>query len=113
MRAGGEAAIVRCHGRVVERSSLAACSLTGQRAAGSTGGGGGRSAAGVRAGEHSWPGSERGVQRRSERACVHAQVPACAERQGERGRERGERKREWREKRKVNGLIQFKLKIFN
>ena len=64
MRTGGEAAAARRHGRVAERSSLAACSLTGQRCrldgrggegqrlagrAHSSGGGGQRRAAGSRA----------------------------------------------------------------
>ena len=49
---------------------------------------------------------ERGVQRRSE---LSARVP-CLECREE---ERGERKREEREKRKVNDLTRFKLKNFN
>ena len=41
-------------------------------------------------------------------------MSACACREGRESEgEREEREREWREKRKVNGLTQFKLKIFN
>ena len=41
-------------------------------------------------------------------------MSACARREGRESEgEREEREREWREKRKVNGLTQFKLKIFN
>jgi hypothetical protein len=41
-------------------------------------------------------------------------LSACARREGRESEgEREEREREWREKRKVNGLTQFKLKIFN
>ena len=74
--------------RVVELLSFVACSSSERNAAGSTGRGRGRSAAGVRAG-CSWPGSER-RQRRSEPS---ARVPARSGRGGSaREREKGERK---------------------
>ena len=114
MRTGGEAAAARRHGRVIERSSLAACSLTGQRAAGSTGGGRGRSAGvrGVRtrAGRESvaQPGSRRselGSGAASARAlkCLRARTEQRGESQ--RGRERGERERESQ----YFGLIQTQI----
>jgi len=50
----------------------------------------------------------------AQRAHVRARLSACARREGRESEgEREEREREWREKRKVNGLTQFKLKIFN
>jgi len=49
---------------------------------------------------HSWPGSKRGVQRRSE---LVLECPAAS----------AERRKGEREKKKVNDLTHFKLKNFN
>ena len=106
------------HGSVTarRRALVAACSST----AGSTGWGRGRSAGvrGVRtrAGRESAarPGSRRS-ELGSGAASARAGALECLRAQrgeGERGRE-GREKGSGERKRKVNGLIQFKLKIFN
>jgi len=78
--------------RVVELLSFVACSSSERNAAGSTGQGRGRSAAGVRAG-CSWPGSER--QGSGAASARGARSSACARAQSREGRvsEREERER--------------------
>jgi len=114
VRTGGEAAAARRHGRVAECSSLAACSLTGQRCRLD-----GRRGEGQRRGVAALGGSGAagGQQRRSERVRVRAQVPARAERgkESEGERERREKKGVERENKSQRfGLVQtqnFQLKL--
>ena len=101
MRTGGEAAAARRHGRVAERSSLVACSLTGQRCR--LDGRGRGKVSGGRAGRVLMAGQQAAGQRRSEACAGRSSACAGQWRVSEGERERRE-KEEWREKRNVNAL---------
>ena len=98
MRTGGEAAAVRCHGRVAERSSLMACSLMGQRCR--LDGRGRGKVSGGRAGRRALMAGQGARRAAAQRAGVRARSSACARREAGRARERdrGEKKGVEREK---------------